>query len=362
MDADKIAWSAAVRDARAGGRAVVALESTVIAQGLPRPENLHTARAAEAAVRAAGAVPATIGVFEGIIRIGLSDQQLFEISGVAATDGPGPIEGPMSSQADGAPDGRRAWAKANRRDLAPAVASRGCAATTVSATLWIARRFELEPRVIATGGLGGVHRDASASFDISTDLDELARADGALVVCSGMKSILDLPATLEALETRGVLVVGYRTGELPGFLTRSAGLPLEHRVDSPAEAAELVLAHRALGLPGAIVLAQPVPEVHALDPEPLSDALAQALEDARRRGIAGKPLTPFLLEAIRQATHGRSLQANVALLAANAGLAAEVAVELAARGASGDGIPRRPAGNPHPFGGRPSTGPDPSRC
>jgi pseudouridine-5'-phosphate glycosidase len=228
-------------------------------------------------------------------------------------------------------EGRRSWAKANRRDLAAIVARGGCAATTVSGTLWVARRFGPEPRVMATGGLGGVHRDASATFDVSTDLDELGRADGALVVCSGMKSILDLPATLESLETRGVLVVGYRTGELPGFLTRSAGLPLEHRVDTPAEAAEVVLAHRALGLPGAIVLAQPVPEAQAMDPGPLQQALDQALEQARSQGIAGKRLTPFLLEAIRQATGGRSLRANRALLVANARLAAEVGIELACR-------------------------------
>jgi pseudouridylate synthase len=296
----------------------------VIAQGLPWPENLETARAAEAAVRAAGAVPATIAVFDGIVRIGLSDEQLLEISGVGAT-GDHPTLGPRDTSTDRRPR----WAKANRRDLAPAIAAGGRAATTVSATLWIARRAGLEPLVMATGGLGGVHRDASASFDVSTDLDELARADGALVVCSGMKSILDVPATLESLETRGVLVVGYRTGELPGFLTRSAGLPLEHRVESPAEAARLVLAHRDLGLPGAIVLAQPVPEEQALDPEIMQDALAQALDEARRRGIAGKSLTPFLLEAIRGATRGRSLRANCALLVANARLAAEVAAELA---------------------------------
>jgi pseudouridine-5'-phosphate glycosidase len=219
--------------------------------------------------------------------------------------------------------------KANRRDLAAVVAGRGCAATTVSATLWIAGRFGPRPPVMATGGLGGVHRDAAASFDISTDLDELARADGALVVCSGMKSILDVPATLESLETRGVLVVGYRTDELPGFLTRSAGLRLEHRVDSPAEAAELVRVHRRLGLPGAVVLAQPVPEPEAMDPDPLRRALDRALDDARRRGVSGKPLTPFLLESIRDATGGASLRANCALLVANARLAAEVAVELA---------------------------------
>ena len=147
---------------------------------------------------------------------------------------------------------------------------------------------------MATGGLGGVHREASATFDVSTDLDELARADGALVVCSGLKSILDVPATLEALETRGVLVVGYGTDELPGFLTRSSGLPLEHRVDTPAAAAAIVRAHRAIGLPGAIVLAQPVPAADSLDDELLDTTLDRALKEASARRIRGKALTPFL--------------------------------------------------------------------
>jgi pseudouridine-5'-phosphate glycosidase len=337
MDAITVVRSRLLEDAMARCKAMVVLESTVIAQGLPWPENLATARDAEAAVRAAGAEPATIAVVDGAVRIGLTDQELLEIAGSAATED---AAWAVATPADAPRAAHGPWSKANRRDLAAVIAGRGRAATTVSATLWIARRFGSGPPVMATGGLGGVHRDASATFDVSTDLDELARADGALVVCSGMKSILDLPATLESLETRGVLVVGYRTDELPGFLSRSAGLPLEHRVDSPAQAAELVLGHRALGLPGAIVLAQPVPKADALDPEPLRRALERALEDARREGISGKPLTPFLLEAIRRATGGRSLRANCALLVANARLAAEVAVELAARNTPSGGILR----------------------
>src|SRR5579875_4028810 len=267
MDAHHADWSPSVRRASARGGALVALESTVIAQGLPWPDNLETARAAEEAVRNAGAEPATTAVIDGLIRLGLSEHRLIEIARSAAsedlpcTDGTGPPTGGSLR------DARRSWAKANRRDLAAIVARGGCAATTVSATLWIARRFGLEPRVMATGGLGGVHRDASASFDVSTDLDELARADGALVVCSGIKSILDVPATLEALETRGVLVVGYRCDEFPGFTATSSGLPVGARVDAPAEAAELVRAHRRLGLPGAIVLAQPPPDELALSRE-----------------------------------------------------------------------------------------------
>ena len=331
MDAENVLRSPYVQEAMARCEAVVVLESTVIAQGLPWPHNLETARAAEAAVLGARAVPATTAVIDGVIRIGLTDHELLEIAGSAATAGPTGTTEAGAPTASCPHESRGPWAKANRRDLAAIVAARACAATTVSATLWIARRFGIEPGVMATGGLGGVHRDASASFDVSTDLDELARADGALVVCSGMKSILDLPATLESLETRGVLVVGYRTDELPGFLTRSAGLRLEHRVDTPGEAADLVLAHRALGLPGAVVLAQPVPESEAMEPGPLAEALEEALQQARRGGITGKPLTPFLLGAIREATGDRSLGANCALLVANARLAAEVAAELAAR-------------------------------
>ncbi len=341
MVAESVAWMPAVAGAMKEGRAVVVLESTVIAQGLPWPSNLETARAMESAVRQAGAEPATVAVLGGRIRIGLTDPEFVEVARSAATETraaqdparDSTIEDDALARSGADFAGERAvWAKANRRDLAAIVASGRNAATTVSATLWIARRFAVGHRVMATGGLGGVHRDAAISFDLSTDLDELARADGCLVVCSGMKSILDLSATLESLETRGVLVVGYRTDELPGFLVRSSGLTLEHRVDSPAQTAELVRVHRSLGLPGAIVLVQPVPESEALDHDSLQDALDAALADARYQGIGGKLLTPYLLDAIRQATSGRSLRANCALLVANARLAAEVAVELASPG------------------------------
>jgi pseudouridine-5'-phosphate glycosidase len=301
------AWSRLapeVAEALAGGRALVALESTLIAQGLPWPHNLEAARAAEAEVRALGAVPATIAVLGGVVRLGLDEG---EIEAIARADA-----------------GR--FLKASRRDLAAAVATRRDAATTVSATLWIARAHGID--AMATGGLGGVHRDASSSFDVSNDLDELARGDGMLLVCAGFKSILDLPATLEALETRGVPVVGYRTDELPAFTARGSGLPLDSRADTPDEAAALVRAHRALGLPGALVLAQPVADDVALDRDVMEAALAAALAEARGLGIAGKAVTPFLLDRIRAATDGRSLVANTALIAANARLAAEIAVAL----------------------------------
>lgn len=287
----------------ASGGPVVALESTLVAHGLPWPENLETARRAEGAVRLGGATPATIAVLGGRIRIGLDPTELEHLARSGT------------------------FLKAGRRDLGQAVARGLDAATTVSATLWIARSQGIG--VMATGGLGGVHRDAAATFDVSNDLDELARADGTLVVCSGVKSILDVPATLETLETRGVAVVGYHTDELPGFLTRSSGLPLDSRVDSPDEAARLVRTHRTLGLPGAIVLAQPVPEPDALDRPALDAALASALGAAHAEGIRGQAVTPFLLAWIRQATAGRGLRANEALILANAQLAGEVAAALA---------------------------------
>ena len=303
-----------VAAALAGGCGVVALESTLIAQGLPWPENLATARAAESAVRAAGAVPATVAVLGGVVRIGLDDR---EIEALARTA----IDTVASA-------GVRVL-KASRRDLGYAVARGRNAATTVAATLWLARRVRIG--VMATGGLGGVHRGAGLSFDVSTDLDELAHADGALVVCSGVKSILDIPATLEALETRGVAVVGYRTDEFPAFTTRSSGLALTARVDTPAEAAALVDAHRQLGLPGAIVLAQPVPGDVAIAADEMEAALPEALAEAARRGVAGKDVTPFLLSLILDATHGRSLAANTALIVNNAALAGQVATALAGR-------------------------------
>jgi pseudouridine-5'-phosphate glycosidase len=324
MSDDHVVYSQEVSRAMASGQAVVALESTVIAQGLPWPENLETAQSLTHAVRDAGAVPATIAVLAGLIRVGLGDAELGLLAEPAMDHNASPL---MSAKDEGIRV-RRQLSKANRRDLAAIVALGGSAATTVSATLWIARRFGLEPGVMATGGLGGVHRDASNTFDISTDLDELARAHGAVVVCSGLKSILDLPATLEVLETRGVLVVGFGTDELPGFLTRASGLPLEHCVETPGEAAAIIRAHRALKLPGAIILAQPVPLAASLDPDLLQSTLDQALAEASVRRIRGKDLTPFLLASIREATQGDSLRANQALLIANARLAAEIALAL----------------------------------
>ena len=302
---DATTWiiSAEVAQALAVGTPVVALESTLVAHGLPWPENLETAQQAEHQVGRAGAVAATIAVLGGQVRVGLSEAELEHLAR------PG------------------TFLKAGRRDLAVAVARGLDAATTVAATLWVARRCGIG--VMATGGLGGIHRDAATTGDVSNDLDELARADGTVVVCSGVKTILDVPATLEALETRGVAILGYRTGAFPAFTAASSGLALEPRVETPAEAAALIRAHRGLGLPGAIVLAQPVPAAFALDADVMETALAEALAEARAQGVAGKALTPFLLGRIRRTTGGRSLQANRALIVANAALAGAVAVALA---------------------------------
>ncbi len=285
----------------ARGGPLVALESTLIAHGLPWPDNLETAREAEAEVRQAGAVPATIAVIAGVPRIGLHGAELERLA--------------LSQDV----------LKASRRDLAVAVARGLDAATTVSATLSLARRAGV--RIMATGGLGGVHRGAATTFDISNDLDELARADGMAVVCSGAKSILDLPATLEVLETLGVPVVGYQTDTLPAFLTRSSGLGLSIRADDPAQAADIIRAHGWLGLPGAVVIAQPVPLESALSEAAFERALQRALDFATASRTTGKELTPFLLGAIREATGGQALIANRALIVNNARLAGRIALE-----------------------------------
>jgi pseudouridine-5'-phosphate glycosidase len=285
-----------VRAALAVGRPVVALESTLISHGLPWPTNLETARAAEQAVRAAGAVPATIAVWKGTPTVGLSEEQIEELA-----------------QAKGV-------LKASRRDLATALSQGRTAATTVAGTMYLAHQAGI--RVFATGGIGGAHRDAGQPFDISADLVELART-AVLVVCAGAKSILDLPRTLEILETLCVPVIGYGTERFPAFYVRDSGLPVPARVDSPAEAARLFAAHVRMGGGGA-VLAQPVAEDVALSAEEVETAVGQAEREAGEKGIRGGALTPFLLSRLAALTGGRSLLANQALIVANARLAAEV--------------------------------------
>ncbi|HEX2081110.1 MAG TPA: pseudouridine-5'-phosphate glycosidase [Longimicrobium sp.] len=295
-----IRTSPAVAEALAARRAVVALESTVLAHGLPRPRNLQVGLAMEDAVAAAGAVPATVGVVAGVPRVGM---QRAEVERLAMTDG---------------------VLKLSTRDLALPVARGTDGATTVAATMWLAARAGVQ--VFATGGIGGVHRGEER--DVSADLTELGRTP-MLVVCAGAKSVLDLPATREALETAGVLVVGFGTDELPAFYAARSGIPVDARVDDAAQAAALWRAHRDLGVAGALLLCVPPPAEHALEAAEVDGAITAALERARREGVRGKEVTPFLLRAVSEATEGRSLEANVALLLNNARAAASVAVALA---------------------------------
>jgi len=279
---------------------IVALESTVIAHGLPYPQNLETARRLEAIVRQAGAVPATIGIIAGHIRVGLTDAELERL----AT----------------APNVR----KCSRRDLPIAVAQGLDGATTVATTMWIAHQAGI--RVFATGGIGGVHR--GYPHDVSADLPELARTSVA-VVCAGAKAILDLPLTLEWLETFGVPVLGYRTNEFPAFYSPHSGLSVDARVESIAEAAAIVQTKWDMGLEGGVLLTVPVPEKAALPSEAMERAIQDALAAAEAHGIHGADLTPFLLAHISRVTGQASLQANLALLEQNARVAAELAQVLA---------------------------------
>jgi pseudouridine-5'-phosphate glycosidase len=279
------------------GQPIVALESTLIAHGLPWPTNVETAYAAAAAVRSEGAVPATIAVLNGQPTIGLTEAEIR-----ALAQAPGVL-------------------KASRRDLGLAIAQGRTAATTVAATMTLAHRAGL--CTFATGGIGGAHRE---TWDLSADLIELARIPVA-VVCAGAKSILDLPRTLELLETLSVPVLGYGTDTFPAFYMQSSGEPVSGRIDTPSEAASVLRAHWDLG-GGGVVLAQPVPGDVALDADELNVALAEAERQATARGVRGKELTPFLLARLAELTGGKTLRANQALIVANARLAAQVAVAL----------------------------------
>ena len=291
-----------VRKARAGGRAVVALESTIITHGMPYPQNVETARAVEAVVRAGGAAPATIALIAGRIRVGLADDELDRLG--AAKDA----------------------LKASRRDIAACLVRQATAGTTVAATMAIAARAGIA--VFATGGIGGVHRGAEQTFDISADLAELAISPVA-VVCAGCKSILDIGKTLEVLETAGVPVFGYGTDEFPAFFARTSGHKLDHRFDTPGALAEAIAMHRRLGSPSGILIANPIPEADALPAREIEARIDAACRDAEAAGISRKALTPYLLARINELSSGRSLTANIALIKNNAALAASVATELA---------------------------------
>jgi pseudouridine-5'-phosphate glycosidase len=292
-----------VAAALAAGRPVVALESTIVSHGMPWPRNVETALAVEAEVRAHGAVPATIAIVDGRLKAGLTHDQIERLG-------------------RGGPD----VAKASRRDLALLVARGATGATTVAATMFIAALAGI--RVFATGGIGGVHRGAPASFDVSADLLELSRTPVA-VVCAGAKAILDLPLTLEVLETHGVPVIGYRTDRLPAFYTRDSDCGVDLRLDQPHEIARVMQAQWDLGLPGGLVVANPIPQAHALPRDVVDRAIDQALAEARAQGVAGKAVTPFLLARVNALTGGDSLASNIALVLNNATLAAEVAVAYA---------------------------------
>lgn len=278
---------------------VVALESTVIAHGLPRPINFQTAQRLEQIVRDAGGIPATIAVLEGQLCVGLSlDQMKF-----------------IAESND--------IKKISTRDLPIALARSWNGATTVASTIWIAHRAGIN--VFATGGIGGVHRGSLS--DISADLPELARTPIA-VVCSGAKIVLDLPATREWLETHGITVVGYDCDELPAFYSRRSGLPIDVRADSPLDAAKIITAQRSLGLTNALLVTVPVPESFEVSSELLNKLLDESLKESQRRKIAGRELTPFLLSRMSEESEGSTLRANIALLENNARVAAEIALAL----------------------------------
>lgn len=302
MEREGLRFHPEVRAALAEGRPVVALESTLITHGFAYPTNLEVAKAMEAAVREEGAVPATVAILRGHITVGLSDGELEYLS----------------------TQPREAVRKCSRRDLSIAVGRGEDAATTVAGTMVVAHRAGIE--VFATGGIGGVHR--GHPFDVSADLIELGRTP-VTVVCSGAKAILDLPLTLEVLETQGVPVIGYGTDTLPAFYCRSSGLPVDVRVESPEDVAAIVQARRALGLSQATLVTVPVPLEEALSSEEAETAIEEAIRQAEAAGIMGKALTPFVLARVVELTAGRSQRANVALLVNNARVAARIARALA---------------------------------
>jgi pseudouridine-5'-phosphate glycosidase len=282
---------------------VVALESTIITHGMPAPRNLETARQVEADVRAAGALPATIAILDGVIRVGLEAEELERLAG------------------------EKAVAKVSRADLPAVLAAGGAGSTTVAATMICAELAGI--RVFATGGIGGVHRGAEQSFDVSADLQELARTPVA-VVCAGAKAILDLSKTLEVLETLGVPVIGYGCDELPAFYSRASGLAVPLRCDSAAEIAEVMAVKWALKLGGGLMIANPIPADAEIPAAAIAGHIETALAEAAARGLQGKAVTPFLLARLEALTGGASLDANVALVRNNARLAAAVAAAYAA--------------------------------
>lgn len=297
--------SLAVKAALLAGDPVVALESTIISHGMPYPQNVETALRVEEAVRQAGAVPATICVIKGKLKAGLTVDEIEYLG----KNGP-------------------AVTKASRRDLPVLVARGADGATTVATTMIIAHLAGIQ--VFATGGIGGVHRGAETTMDISADLEELGRTP-VMVICAGAKAILDLGLTLEYLETKGVPVIGYGTEELPAFYTRTSGFRVDYRIDTPEELAAAFRAQQEMGLGGGMLVTNPIPEEYSMDPVRINAAIDQAVADSRRLGIHGKETTPYLLARVKELTGGDSLDANIQLVLNNARLAARTAAALARR-------------------------------
>ncbi|PRX73212.1 pseudouridine-5'-phosphate glycosidase [Cohnella sp. SGD-V74] len=292
-----------VREALSAGKPIVALETTIISHGMPYPQNIEMARTVERIIREQGAVPATIGIMEGRVKIGLNEQ---ELEAFATSN---PVE------------------KVSRRDFPYLLSSGKIGATTVSATMIGAALAGIE--VFATGGIGGVHREGETTMDVSADLTELAQTNVA-VVCAGAKSILDIGRTLEYLETHGVPVIGYKTDEFPSFYARESGYGVDFRLDEPAQVADVLKKKWQLGLNGGAIVANPVPAESALPQAEIEGVIQQALSEAKEQNITGKKVTPFLLARIKELTEGRSLETNIALVYHNAKVAAQIAVALKA--------------------------------
>lgn len=290
-----------VKEALENGKAVVALESTIISHGMPYPKNVETALNVEKIIRDNGAVPATIAILGGVLKVGLTEKEIEYL---------GKAENVL---------------KTSRRDIPFIVSKKLDGATTVASTMIIAAMAGI--RVFATGGIGGVHRGATKTFDISADLEELSNTDVA-VVCAGAKSILDIGLTMEYLETHGVPVVGYKTVEMPAFYTRKSGFKVDYTVDSPVEIAEALKAKWDLGLKGGLVVANPIEEQYQMDYDTITAAIDKAVSEAEETGIKGKESTPFLLSKVKEITGGDSLESNIMLVYNNALLGAKIAVEL----------------------------------
>ena len=299
MDMKNVIISDELKDALIKGKAIVALESTIISHGMPYPENVKTACMVEEAVRSEGAIPATIAIINGEMKVGLSPQEIEYLGKVG-----------------------REVHKVSRRDIPFVVSQKLDGATTVSATMILASLAGI--KIFATGGIGGVHRGAEESFDISADLQELAKTNVA-VVCAGIKSILDLGRTLEYLETQGVPVIGYKTNVLPAFYTRESDFEVDFKIDQPSEIAAFIKCKWEMGLAGGVVIANPIPEKYSYDKLLIDEAINTALKEAKLLDIKGKEITPFLLSYISNITKGKSLEVNIQLILSNARLASKIA-------------------------------------